>query len=92
MEHAADGGTFLFSTCLKRPVLILLPAQGSWWLSYRPIIKVELVTPSSTVAPRLEAQQSLERGHSLRRVPVPTIDVEVEPEGHAVPVYSERAG
>lgn len=49
--------------------------QGSWWLSYRPVLKVELVTPTGSPYGRL-----------VRRVPVPAIEMPDEP---LVPPYSE---
>ena len=51
--------------------------QGSWWLSYRPIMKVELVTPSGSAYGRL-----------VPRIPVPQDDPEAAPEP-VVPPYEE---
>ncbi|KAK4700235.1 hypothetical protein P7C70_g6015, partial [Phenoliferia sp. Uapishka_3] len=55
--------------------------EGSWWLSYRPVMKVELVTPTGSVyGPTVVRRTS-------RRVPVPTVDVEAEPEPFVPPSY-----
>jgi hypothetical protein len=52
----------------QRLLLTLTITQGSWWLSYRPIIKCELVTPSSSgliayPPPQTEAIELDDQGH-----------------------------
>lgn len=61
MAHARDRGALPFllsppplSGCKLTIRILALPqhrTQGSFWLAYRPIVRVELVTPSSFSSP-----------------------------------------
>lgn len=66
--------------------LNLVVSQGSWWLSYRPIIKCELVTPSASgliayPPPQTEAIPIVDEGQDRAEHPPP-------PSGLA-PAYEE---
>ncbi|KAM0746712.1 hypothetical protein T439DRAFT_350363 [Meredithblackwellia eburnea MCA 4105] len=52
--------------------------EGSWWLSYRPVLKIELVTPTGSAY-----------GHLVPRLPEPPIDFDAEPESFVPPRYEE---